>query len=110
MRPVGEIQKLRVRARRSRGSGFDQPIVSDVADAEALARGIAEQLATASPEEALLCLATLCEVQAVLEARLAKLEAEMADTRRQLAGARSGAKACLSYGAAAGRSGGRNGA
>lgn len=106
---MGEIQKLRARARRSRAARAATPVVSTVAEAQALALAIADQLAQASPEEALLCLASLQEIQAALEARLALLRDEMAETRRQLDSGRQGARACVSYGAAAGL-GGRNSA
>jgi len=106
---MGEIQKLRVQARRSRAARFATPVVATVAEAEALALAIADQLADASPEEALLCLASLQEILAALEARLTLLQGEMDDTRRQLDRGREGARACVSYGAAAGLSrGGRN--
>jgi len=95
------IRELRARARRCRDTAFATPIVSSLDEAEALVRAITDQLATASPDEALLCLASLNEIQAALDARVARLHAEMAEARRQLDASRQGVQACVSYGLAA---------
>jgi hypothetical protein len=102
----GEIRELLARARRARREDHAVPIVASPEEAARLAAGIAAQLAGASPEEKLLCLAALEEIDAALETSTARARAGMAETARQLADARRGAAACLGY-AAASRPGAR---
>ncbi|MDB5447476.1 MAG: hypothetical protein JWQ97_2793 [Phenylobacterium sp.] len=97
---MGEVHELQVRATRCRSSGFTTPVVASVADARALAQRIAGQLAGLSGSEALLCLASLHDIQAVLAERLARLQAEISETRRELERVRAAGRACRSYGAA----------
>jgi hypothetical protein len=98
---MGEIHQLRTRAERCRRAQFTVPVVSSVAEARQLAERIAGQLASVSDRDALLCLALLQDIEQVLERRLARLKAEMAEARAELAQAREGANVCRRYGAAA---------
>lgn len=95
------VVELRVRAERCRTSAFALPVVSTVDEARQLARQIADQLAGLSGREALLCLASLHDVQAVLASRVARLQDEMGATRRELHLASDAGRACRRYGAAA---------
>ncbi|HKR89882.1 MAG TPA: hypothetical protein VJS38_17065 [Phenylobacterium sp.] len=95
------IVELRTRAERCRASTFALPVVATVEEARQLAREIADQLAGLSGREALLCLASLHDVQAVLASRVARLQDEMAVTRRELRLAANAGAACRSYGEAA---------
>lgn len=98
---MGEVHQLRARAERSRRAAYALPVVADVADAKALAQRIASQLAAATDRDALLCLALLQDVETVLARRVARLEAEMAQARDELARARENVAACNRYGATA---------
>jgi hypothetical protein len=97
------VVELRVRAERCRTSTFALPVVSTVDEARRLAQEIADQLAGLSGREALLCLASLHDVQAVLATRVVRLQDEMASTRRELRLVTEAGRACRSYGATAGR-------
>lgn len=103
----GEIRELLARARRSRREGYAAPVVESLEDAERLVAAITAQIARATPDERLLCLAALGEIDAALTASTAHAQAEMTATARQLAEARKGSAACRSY-AAAGGGGGPN--
>lgn len=96
------VVELRARAERCRTSTFTVPVVSTVDEARQLARQIADQLAGLSGREALVCLASLQDVQAVLATRLARLHEEMADARRELRLVSDAGHACRSYGRTAG--------
>jgi predicted nucleic acid-binding Zn-ribbon protein len=106
---MSRIRELRSRARRSRRDGFATPIVATMDEAQALSREMAQELATASPDQALLCLASLTEIQAALEALIARLQADMSETRAQIEAVRKGSRACVSYGATAGLAPARRG-
>ena len=96
---MGEVHELQARATRCRSSGFTTPVIASVEDARVLAQRIAGQLASLSGSEALLCLASLHDIQAVLAERLARLQAEIAETRRELQLAQEAGRACRRYGA-----------
>jgi hypothetical protein len=95
------IVELRARAERCRSSTFTVPVVATIDEARQLAREISDQLAALSGREALLCLASLHDVQAVLTTRVARLHDEMASTRRELRIVAEAGRACRSYGQAA---------
>lgn len=95
------VVELRARAERCRTSTFTVPVVATVDEARQLAREVADQLAGLSGREALLCLASLQDVQAVLATRVARLQDEMASTRRELRLVTDAGRACRSYGQAA---------
>src|SRR5690242_16324199 len=92
------VVELRARAERCRTSTFTVPVVASVDEARELAKQIADQLAGLSGREALLCLASLHDVQAVLSTRVARLQAEMASTQRELRLVADASRACRSYG------------
>jgi len=100
-----EVMQLLARARRCRRTDFATPVVADVEEARALMARVAAELSRAPDQERLLCLAALREIQTVLDARTERLKQEMAVAADQMATARQGSQACLSYGAAAGLSG-----
>jgi hypothetical protein len=95
------VVELRVRAERCRTSTFALPVVSTVDEARRLAQEIADQLAGLSGREALICLASLHDVQVVLATRVARLQDEMASTRRELRLVSDADRACRRYGATA---------
>lgn len=92
------VVELRVRAERCRTSTFALPVVATVDEARRLAQQIADQLAGLSDREALICLASLHDVQAVLATRVARLQDEMASTRRELRLVSDAGRACRRYG------------
>lgn len=92
------IIELRGRAERCRAGAYGLPVVSTVEEARALGRRIADQLANLSGDQALLCLSSLQDVQAVLTARVARLQEEMASTRRELRRVNEAVRACSCYG------------
>ena len=98
----GEIRELLARARRSRRDGYEAPVVATLEEAQRLAAGIAAEMARAKPEERLLRLAALSEIEQALEASTAFAQAEMTRTAQQLIEARKGSAACRSYAAAGG--------
>lgn len=98
------VVELRARAERCRTSTFAVPVVTTVDEARELARELADQLAGLSGREALLCLASLHDVQAVLATRVARLQDEMASTRRELRLVSEAGRVCRSYGQTAGQS------
>ena len=91
------IERLRLRAEHSRRVGADAPLVSTVEEARALARGVAEGLAAAPEADRLLLLASLHEVQAALDTRLSRLDADMAEGRARIAAVNRGLSAHRSY-------------
>ncbi len=91
------IERLRLRAERSRRVGVDAPMVTTVEEARALARGVAEGLAAASDQDRLLLLSSLHEVQAALDTRLSRLDAEMGQTRERIGAVNRGLSAHSSY-------------
>lgn len=97
------VVELRARAERCRSSTFTVPVVATVDEARRLAQQIADQLAGLSGREALLCLASLHDVQAVLATRVSRLQDEMASTQRELRLVSDAGRACRSYGQTAGR-------
>lgn len=97
------VVELRARAERCRSSTYAVPVVATVEEARQLAQQIADQLDGLSGREALLCLASLHDVQAVLASRVARLQGEMASTRCELRVVSESVRACRSYGARAGR-------
>jgi hypothetical protein len=96
------VVELRARAERCRTSTFATPVVSTVDEARQLAWQIADQLVGLSGREALLYLSSLHDVDAVLAARVSRLQGEMASARHQLRLVGEAGRACRSYGVAAG--------
>lgn len=94
---MGTIERLRLRAERSRRHGADAPLVSTVAEARALALSVAEGLAAASDQDRLLLLSSLHEVQSALSSRLARLDGEIGETRERIAAVNRGLSAHTSY-------------
>ncbi len=91
------IERLRLRAEHARRVGADAPMVTTVEEARALARGVAEGLAAASDQDRLLLLSSLHEVQAALDTRLSRLDAEMGETRERIGAVTRGLSAHASY-------------
>lgn len=91
------IERLRLRAEHARRVGGDAPLVATVEEARALARGVAEGLAAAPEADRLLLLSSLHEVQAALDARLSRLDADMAEGRLRIAAVNRGLSAHRSY-------------
>lgn len=94
---MGTIERLRLRAERSRQGGGDAPVVTTVEEARALARGVAEGLAAVSEEDRLLLLSSLHDVQSALAARLSRLDAEMGESRERIAAVNRGLSAHAGY-------------
>lgn len=94
---MGTIERLRLRAERSRRAGAEAPLVATVEEARALARGVAEGLAAAPEADRLLLLASLHEVQAALGARLSRLDAEMGEGRERIGAVNRGLSAHAGY-------------
>ena len=94
---MGTIERLRLRAERSRRVGGEAPLVATVEEARALARGVAEGLAAAPEADRLLLLASLHEVQAALGARLSRLDAEMGEGRERIGAVNRGLSAHTRY-------------
>jgi 4-diphosphocytidyl-2C-methyl-D-erythritol kinase len=94
---MGTIERLRLRAERSRRIGGDVPVVSTVEEARALARGVAEGLAAVSEDDRLLLLSSLHEVQTALASRLERLEVEMGEGRERIAAVNRGLSAHVGY-------------
>ena len=99
------VHELRLRADRSRRAGFEEPVVASVAEARALAARVADQVACLPDHQRLLVLAHLDDVCGIIQARLEKLQAELAVGRRQIAAANDGGTACASYAASRGPAG-----
>jgi hypothetical protein len=94
---MGTIERLRLRAERSRRVGGEAPVVTTVEEARALARGVAEGLAAVSEEDRLLLLSSLHDVQSALAARLSRLDAEMGESRERIAAVNRGLSAHAGY-------------
>ena len=94
---MGTIERLRLRAERSRRIGADAPLVTTIEEARALARGVAEGLAEVSEEDRLLLLSSLHDVQAALASRLSRLDAEMGESRERIAAVNRGLSAHVGY-------------
>lgn len=94
---MGTIERLRLRAERSRQTGAEAPLVTTVEEARALARGVAEGLAAAPEADRLLLLSSLHEVQAALGARLSALDVEMGDARARIGAVNRGLSAHAGY-------------
>ena len=98
---MGEVHELQTRAARCRKSGFTTPVVSTVDEARELAQRVAGLLSSLSDRDALICLVSLHDVQTVLTQRVARLEADITETRRELQRVQAAGRACRRYGAAA---------
>jgi hypothetical protein len=96
------LQELRLRAERSRRSGYAAPVVTSVAEAKALATQVADQIAALPDQERLLVLAHLDDVCGVIQARLERLQVEIVEGRQQIVAANQGGAACTVYAAAKG--------
>jgi hypothetical protein len=94
---MGTIERLRLRAERSRRHGADAPLVSTVEEARALALSVAQGLAAASDQDRLLLLSSLQEVQAALASRLSRLDGELGETRERIAAVNRGLSAHAGY-------------
>ena len=94
---MGTIERLRLRAERSRRHGADAPLVATVEEARALARSVAEGLAAASDHDRLLLLSSLHEVQAALSSRLSRLDGEIGEARERIAAVNRGLSAHAGY-------------
>jgi hypothetical protein len=94
---MGGVERLRLRAERSRRGGHGVPVVSTAEEARALARSVAEGLAAAPDRDRLLLLASLHEVQAALASRMSRLESEIGDSRERIAAVNRGLTAHASY-------------
>jgi hypothetical protein len=105
---MSTVVELRGRAEHCRSAAYSLPVVSTVEEARALGLRIAEQLASLSGHEALLCLSSLQDVQAVLTARVSRLQDEMAATRRELQRVDAAVRTCRQYGETAAGAGRRS--
>lgn len=94
---MGTIERLRLRAERSRRHGSDAPLVATVKEARALALSVAEGLAAASDHDRLLLLSSLHEVQAALSSRLSRLDGEIGEARARITAVNRGLSAHASY-------------
>lgn len=96
-RDLGAIEELRLRAERSRQSGFALPMVASAEEAKALAHALARQIAALSGPERLLALAEIDHAYAALEGRLGRLSGELAENGRLLRAANDSGAACGAY-------------
>ncbi len=96
-RDLGAIDDLRLRAERSRQSGYALPVVASPEEAKALAWAIARQLAALSGRDRLVALAEIDHAYSALEGRLERLSGELEENRRLLRAANDGGAACDAY-------------
>jgi hypothetical protein len=96
------LHELRLRAERSRRSGYAAPVVTSVDEAKALAAQVVDQIAGLPDRERLLVLAHLDDVCGVIQARLERLQVEIVESRQQIVAANEGGAACTSYATAKG--------
>jgi len=100
---MAAVEKLSAKARASRLVQGEAPIVETAADAIALARAVSQRLEGLSGDERLLMLSNLDEVRRALDGRMARLETDMAEHRRQLIAVNGGLRAVDGYGGRRGR-------
>ena len=100
---MGAVEKLAGKARASRASQGEIPVVETVADAIALAHAVSQRLDSLSGDDKLLMLSNLDEVRRALDGRMARLEAEMAEQRGRLTAVNKGLRAVDGYGGRRGR-------
>jgi hypothetical protein len=96
------IHELRLRAERSRRSGYTSPVVSSVEEAKALAAQVADQIAALPDRERLLVLAHLDDVCGVIQSWMDRRQVDLVDGKQRIVAANEGGEACASYIAAGG--------
>ncbi len=100
---VDGLEKLQARARASRLTEGQVPVVETAADAVDLARAVAQRLDSLSGDERLLMLSNLDEVRRALDGRMRRLRAEMAEQKQRLTAVNTGLRAVDGYGGRRGR-------
>lgn len=91
------VTRLTMRAARSRRAGAAEPVIDSVEDAVALARAVARGLDELQGADRLLMLSNLDEVRRALDARMARIEADMSEGRERLRAVNHGLRAIDGY-------------
>ncbi len=98
------IRRYIERAARAGDLKHETQVIASAEEARAVGRDIAAEIAGLSPEERLIVLSDLHELNQALEQRLPRLHQELAEVREQLHLVQRGVRACNRYAQGAGLS------